>query len=902
MEPVMISLEKISNTYTVFEKDQMLTEVQLNSIAQYFEDQTRITRVMLLGVGLCFGLRPSLQENGITISRGFGITTDGDLILIKPDTFFDAYKTYIETNTKYSFFSINKNLIPLYELTEKKDSKSIPLKEFGSKTGKDIKEMAVFLYMESYSKDSDLCTSTDCDNLGKDQTYSIKPLLVEKSNVKLLYQNIQNPDQAFDILKTVTIARPVFNTSVTSLNLLGRQFRTACNAVRTSLLNELAKIYPYCSAFMSDIFNTNPYKAWENRLTSINIAFAKNNNGIQYYFDFLNDLTETYNRFRELLFDDTTWLNPETGYFPKHLLIGNLYPTADFDENRMPFYPSSLISKTKENIEHAKFLLQKLNILINTFQVPTAITTPEIRITPGKSAMFDLEERPIPIYYKLDEKNPVYKFWSYFLHKRNMDLYNYSYHANSYKALGGAASPLTSRINKFDFFRIEGHIGQNITTVHANIEKQIKDYNLPFALRAIFLGTNKPKLLIKPPIRYSDLHRLHYLLRQDVYHQLEEVKSFSGRFVEKINDAISSKEISDNLDISDGPAISKIAEEKNSNIKSSADSIKEKMKKPYDQFKTDNSSWGNQLGLAMKTGGEFKQSLGKIIKTDFNTPFDSLISNSHNQWIDWIDEIINKKDVKEDEKLIFPNFIKIHPGIDHMCGTNASGTFILIYDTSNNVVADFYLPYYCPETHEEQDNEPPLTKPAFRDNLIIKEGLFIQKSIEKRVKELGDTYQSKFDLQTTNYFNRVLDSYNTMSNVVVAKKNLATTSDFTNQDLGAMVDQVKYMKGFVDYYNAKAKEANLPTNLRNTYEAQAKAAQILLANTISLTTNHLANTNTDVSVGSEGFSALMELNSGLGSIKDETAISNVNETFGSIQTQLGKASPIGIIIGTMIRK
>ena len=46
-------LEGISSGYCVFEKDQVLTHDQLNSIAEYADDQIRLTRVGLSGTPRC---------------------------------------------------------------------------------------------------------------------------------------------------------------------------------------------------------------------------------------------------------------------------------------------------------------------------------------------------------------------------------------------------------------------------------------------------------------------------------------------------------------------------------------------------------------------------------------------------------------------------------------------------------------------------------------------------------------------------------------------------------------------------------------------------------------------------------------------------------------------------------
>ncbi|WP_276484823.1 carboxypeptidase-like regulatory domain-containing protein [Paraflavitalea pollutisoli] len=42
---------------------------------------------------------------------------------------------------------------------------------------------------------------------------------------------------------------------------------------------------------------------------------------------------------------------------------------------------------------------------------------------------------------------------------------------------------------------------------------------------------------------------------------------------------------------------------------------------------------------------------------------------------------------------LLEKFVKLHPGIAHGCGVPKGGTYLMIYDAANQVVADFYLPY-----------------------------------------------------------------------------------------------------------------------------------------------------------------------------------------------------------------
>jgi hypothetical protein len=99
------------------------------------------------------------------------------------------------------------------------------------------------------------------------------------------------------------------------------------------------------------------------------------------------------------LFGDTTWCCPDINRFPKHLLLGNLVIGLNRDEDRTAFYPSPIVSKTLDSLNHAKFLIQKLDTLIKIFEVPTSSDRVAIRITPSLFEDRLLEERAIPYYY-----------------------------------------------------------------------------------------------------------------------------------------------------------------------------------------------------------------------------------------------------------------------------------------------------------------------------------------------------------------------------------------------------------------------------------------------------------------------------------------------------------------------
>ena len=90
MNAALITLDKAEHGYTVFELNQVLKPEQLNSLAAYLDDQQRLTRVALIGVGIACGLWPSLEGEFVRLTHGVGTTTDGDLVLVPKEVSYDA--------------------------------------------------------------------------------------------------------------------------------------------------------------------------------------------------------------------------------------------------------------------------------------------------------------------------------------------------------------------------------------------------------------------------------------------------------------------------------------------------------------------------------------------------------------------------------------------------------------------------------------------------------------------------------------------------------------------------------------------------------------------------------------------------------------------------------------------
>jgi hypothetical protein len=726
---IQISLDEITTGYAVFETDQVLTADQLNTVPNYADDQERLTRIKLLGVGIVCGLHVSLSGDIVTVTKGAGITTDGDILHLPVDTQYNQFKEYDGSNPLYRWISngvthtpFNQKGVTVYELIEKSSEETAtPFSKFDRGS---LDNMVAVLFMESYRTSDDLCSGGDCDNLGDAFVNNVRLLLIKSSALDGLKESVATPDQATSNLEPVVADRPLITSEISSVNELYKLYLDACKAISKNLVAQFGALSASGESFFGDVFSAGlakTVKGWLARLTALQASFTRNSSGIQYYYDFLKDLVETWNSFRDLGFGETTWCCPDRNAFPKHLLLGNLMSGAGSEANRTSLYPSPLTSQTNEELSHAKFLVQKLDTMIQAFELPKLADSAkdQIRVTPSRFEDESLENRAIPYYYQVNTTDPIEKNWSFALHERDMDAYIYSYNAAAYRAKGGAADPLVFQIGCFSFFRIEGHLGQNVSTAAAAIQSDITEYNLPIALRSVLLDSDKTKLLIKPDIGYTDLHRLHYLLRQDAADQLDEVSKFSGTFTAEVNDAIANKVIvtkavTDVPGTDDATYVQGVVQREGPIVAASAASAKETLQNNYASFSAD-SSWKNNSFKTLAAASTLKSDLSQVVTTDFPTPFDSLISSRSLNLVDWLDVIIKQKSEQENERLLFTRFISEHAGLEHFGGVTRGGTFVLVYDTSNKVIADFMLPYICCEATTKAPEEPTLQKGDWPD-------------------------------------------------------------------------------------------------------------------------------------------------------------------------------------------
>jgi hypothetical protein len=167
-----------------------------------------------------------------------------------------------------------------------------------------------------------------------------------------------------------------------------------------------------------------------------------------------------------------------------------------------------------EDTADAALLFNRMVIMVNYFTVQSQALQQQaaITITPSKYEYPPLSDRAIPYYYKVNVSgSELYKYWNYNKTTKGNAARNLSYNAALYSSDTTVTQPLLYDIERFNFFRVEGHIGQNQNTVLTNILNQQSKYNLPFdvvAISADQLQTTAPL----PQCSFNDLDTDYQLI------------------------------------------------------------------------------------------------------------------------------------------------------------------------------------------------------------------------------------------------------------------------------------------------------------------------------------------------------------------------------------------------------
>ena len=867
---VIRSLDTLADHYAVFEPDQVLTHGQLNSVSDYLDDQLRLGRVLLDGVGLVAGLHVSLQGDGsVRISAGFGVSTDGDLMRLGTDTVYDRFRPYDTTAAVYPPLHPGEAMLDLQELVPvgESDVLAVPLATLSG----GLSDKAVLMLMETVVNDPDLCSGTGCDNLGRDALHRLRFLLISRADAQALLdaRPLLPVSTRAQALPALAMRRPALARDITSVGVLAARYRDTANLSLRDLLGALPVLARQCPEVLSDMFGGDPTGRWQAALEDIasRLANSTASGECQVWYSFIKDLIAQWSELREALLSDDGVMLPDVAAFPKHLLLGAL---TEVRAQRTGLYPSPLDAAARQSAARSRFLAWKFDALIRSFALPTDQATV---ITPSHSDARTLEERAIPWYFGASsdtssETNsrtssgngagpPIHLAWNYRLSASHREGQNLGYRSASWASSNQARDPLGFAISGFDFFRVEGHLGRPVEAVGDELRRLIADRNLPIHVQEVLLHNDRRLIKRRPPIRYTPLHSLHYLVRQDVSLRLDESLSFGGRHLADMTTAVASAQVPATTD--SGASVITVAGSAlvaMSTVQAAARPVlSQTSHSGYQaQMAGNGAGWRASYATGLETVGNTRASLGHVSRTDFVSPYDSLFHTNQPHWIDWLDNLIQAHDDRADDKLLFAQFVQDHPGLDHLGGVWRGGTLLLVYDDGGRVVADFTLPYPAAEVVTPEPVEPPLALPPYRPPFVVTGGLRVLRPVDLKVSDrvLVERHSFQFDLekQTANIQGLVQGVF-VPNNAVVPKRSVVpglagldglkgdSYLEFNARDMTGRLARVQELKD-------RLTQPALPDDHRVLFERDLAAAQTDLASAVATVTERVVAGNIDM--------------------------------------------------------
>ncbi|MEX2593627.1 MAG: hypothetical protein WD426_12710 [Anditalea sp.] len=760
MGNILENISKDNTRFTIFENDQVLTADQLNDLFNFLDVQSRITRTQAIGVGIICGLEIGMLENKeIVLSKGSAITTDGDLLLVQNDLKFDQYELFEDVNAHYPFFRMNnEQVIPLYGLSRSEHGIPVTGKELAhleETSGTVLQDYVGILYLEDYNNDPDICTGTDCDNKGIEASKELKVVLINKNNIQLLLQSIPPSNKEYFSMTPISVPRIRIQTTINTFQELRDAFNNVLS-VKEVIKQKLVEAYQVCKLMLDDEFESgDPTSQWNTALdTHFNIA---NTIYAQYLYDFVRDLSYAYNEMRETLFSGHGMCCPDVGFFPKHVLLGEVkpafikpstFPTSPissplsspitasefrgiantsisarllnnkfspfklhFDagtvvrrfnrihidlEYRHRFYESPILNQGTENIQETRFCFMRINSLIKNFKVPAAEEIQNVEQS-LKITPSHFEDKPLG-----DRSIP---FYYRFTRDLPVNLY-WNFKANvrkkedqiySYNSIEYSNNPSIHSPLLFDILPFGFfRVEGHIGFKYQEVERVLDRLILEHNLpfNVITVQVERiPDTIPRRPWYFPEVYLQEAMVRNTFLDHLNQVDFVNTSLKEKTQ----TPELENtNLNLS----ITSFSNAKNKLL-----TYQPMTKKEFniETFQADVKS-------VIDASTDVKAQTKKYDFAHTAVPHDFVINTDIVNKADLIADLIKKKEDKKKEDLMLGNFMKRNPGLEHAGGVLRGGTFVLAYTSHDEiVVADFMLPYFV--TDKDIVPEPPVIKP-----------------------------------------------------------------------------------------------------------------------------------------------------------------------------------------------
>lgn len=334
-------MEQTNNNYPRFERGQVLTSEALNNYFGYLDEQQRLTRAKLLGVGIINGLGVNYVGSKLLIRKGTAVTADGYLIELPEDTTYTLMHKYDKKSTALA----KQN--PLIETVDKDFEtvlgkvKYVFYKDKSDAAEHNVSSTSPYYFNNDWLEDYDIalmvdfasqdtitkCNELSCDIVQNNYQIEIRPVLIDRSCV--------GKDYFTDLITTdVEISLDKLNKDVVLNPKKPHEFfRNTFEQLQASITSEIDQVKTIINSFGNNLFEN----VSESDVTAVTDRIEKMHNIVVqqyekktlrfsgYYLDFLFQLRIAIREFLTTYFDFVCkhkTIPNNTKAFPRIVVIG----------------------------------------------------------------------------------------------------------------------------------------------------------------------------------------------------------------------------------------------------------------------------------------------------------------------------------------------------------------------------------------------------------------------------------------------------------------------------------------------------------------------------------------------------------------------------------------------------
>ncbi|HZL09950.1 MAG TPA: PKD domain-containing protein [Prolixibacteraceae bacterium] len=525
-----------NSDYPKFVADQVLTSDNLNNLFGYLDEQGRITRTNLSGIGIVCGLEVKTAADGssITITQGVGVTSSGYLVSV-PEVKYIGINTFNALKCEYyDEFVTNESprtkRFDLWELKQEAESEgTTALTKAFLTSGEKI----VLIFVELLDENNKNCDPSSCDDKGAKVTVNFRPLLIKSADANSLISSTESniTSEKFNSLPDIFLPRwdaPNTNPVNADQIFLGYKnilTQTFILSVQTVLSNAYNTFKPV----IADEYPTDPFVV-NSLIIHYNFLFngpinTNQSIHIQYYYDLFSDLIEAYNEFCITGSEILSTCCPDESLFPRHLLLGeSISLPLDTTSSYRHYFMYSPLFERKDLLGTLKLLFRRMDLMVKSFLIPPVAASMSdsidlnIKITPSKLSRAPLSAKAIPYYFTPNALPvPLYKFWSVEKSLRNRAQQILSYNSDQYNTTDDFVNePLKYDLESYNFFRIEGITGKQLKLVLDSINNRILNARLPIQVVPVSTGNPLSGSENDECCVFSDIELQYQLIRNEL--------------------------------------------------------------------------------------------------------------------------------------------------------------------------------------------------------------------------------------------------------------------------------------------------------------------------------------------------------------------------------------------------